>query len=55
MFVRKEKKFYADFFPGLRPEEPLALYYSTVFLIRRLIIISIAVLESEGKFVQLFS
>ena len=44
IFVRKEKKFYADFFPELRPEDPLALYYRTVFLIRRLMIICIAVL-----------
>ena len=55
IFVRKETKFYADFFPNLRPEEPMALYYSTVFLMRRLLIISVAVLSGDETLIQLYS
>lgn len=45
IFIRKTNKFYEDFFPGLRGEEPLALYYNTVFLFRRMSIVSVLVLN----------
>ena len=43
IYIREENKYYEDLFTGLRIEEPMALYYNSVFLFRRLSIVCLLV------------
>ena len=49
--LKISKKPAKDLFPDLRGQEPIALYYSSIFIIRRLIIVGIVVLAIENTMI----